>query len=116
MPLYEFTCDQGHTFEKLVSDRNKQIEWCECGHPAERQSVYMIGFGIDLRTTHSEKLSTYRDTAREMEYLVSRSDDPGVVEAGTRIAHAAKVRAEAQMLAGHDTWRPDKVWNQKEPE
>jgi hypothetical protein len=116
VPVYDFVCPAGHKTEKLVQSRDKQIDWCACGRPSERQSVYMIGFGMDLRTAQSQSLQAYYDSARELEYQAKRSDDPGVLAAVEPIAHAAKVRAQGQMLAGHETWRPDKVWNQKEPE
>lgn len=66
------------------------------------------------RKRRGERLQTYYDAAREMEYKVNQSDDPAVREAGLRIAHAAKVRAEAQMVQGAQRWDPDKRWNHKE--
>ena len=67
------------------------------------------------RKRKGERLSNYHDEAREMEYRASRTDDPAVKLAG-QIAHAAKVRSEAQMLNGATRWSPDKVWNHKEIE
>lgn len=61
-----------------------------------------------------ESLRTLHDEARELEYRVSRTDDPVVQEMGTRIAHAAKVRAEARIVAGATRYDPDKRWDHKE--
>ncbi len=66
------------------------------------------------RKRKGERLQSYYDAARELEYKVSRSDDPEVQEHGTRIAHAAKVRAEAQMVQGGYRWAPGDKWNHKE--
>lgn len=66
------------------------------------------------RKRKGTSLHSYHDEARELEYKVSRSDDPAVVEYGTRIAHAAKVRAEGQLQAGATHWTPGQKWNHKE--
>jgi hypothetical protein len=63
-----------------------------------------------------EKLSNYHDAARELEYQVKRTDDPEALRVGNRIAHAAKVRAEGQIVSGATQWNPEKRWNHKEIE
>ena len=65
------------------------------------------------RKRRGQSLQSYNDEARELEYQVKRTDDPSVKLLG-KIAHAAKVRSEAQMLNGATRWNPDKLWNHKE--
>ena len=62
--------------------------------------------GVSLRSLH--------EAAQNMEYHVNRSDDPKVQEQGVRIAHAAKVRAEARLLQGATHYDPGKRWDHKE--
>ena len=65
------------------------------------------------RKRKGERLRNYHDEARELEYKASRTDDPAV-KTVAHLAHAAKVRAEGQILNGATYWSPDKVWNHKE--
>ena len=119
MPFYDYVCDLGHVvtlrFSMDLSPETVHcIGSCSAGS-ARRRPFYPVAF------TQGGKLgdlplSTLHDTAREMEYQVNRSDDPVVTEPGNRIAHAAKVRAEGQMLAGATKWNPAKVWNHREVE
>lgn len=65
------------------------------------------------RKRKGERLSNYHDEARELEYRAKRTDDPKV-KVAAQIAHAAKVRAEGQILNGATHWSPDKAWNARE--
>ena len=67
-----------------------------------------------FKSKKGETLRNYHDAARELEYQVNRTDDPTALREGNRVAHAAKVRAEAQIQAGATQWNPDKRWNHKE--
>ena len=67
-----------------------------------------------FKAKKGESLRTYHDEARELEYQVNRTDDPQALRVGNRIAHAAKVRAEAQLENGASRWDPEKRWNHKE--
>jgi hypothetical protein len=67
-----------------------------------------------MKSKRGTSLRSYHEAAQEMEYKVNRSDDPKVLEQGNRIAHAAKVRSEAQLLAGATHWIPGKRWNADE--
>ncbi len=66
------------------------------------------------RKRKGERLQNYHEAAQEMYEKVKRSDDPAVQEHGTRIAHAAMVRAEAQLVQGAYRWDPDRRWDHKE--
>jgi putative FmdB family regulatory protein len=37
MPIYDFICKQGHTFEKNVSWETKPPKCPECGKPSSRE-------------------------------------------------------------------------------
>lgn len=114
MPLYSFRCPEGHEMEALVS-RDTELRWCDCGKPAARQSVYRFAHSMG-RTNSTEKLTNYSEAAAEMEYAHKRTDDPAVKEQNPpAIWHAAKVRAEAQMLSGARNWDKQKPqWSAKE--
>ncbi len=114
MPFYIYTCPEGHE-QELLRGRECELVYCPCGKHARRAEVYPVNFthGAKLGDT---SLKTLNETAREMEYQVNRSDDPTLLKAGNRIAHAAKVRSEARMLAGATVYRPDTPWNAKEIE
>lgn len=64
------------------------------------------------RKRKGQSLQSYNDEARELEYRTKTTDDPSVKVLG-QVAHAAKVRSEAQMLNGA-THYSGKVWNAKE--
>jgi hypothetical protein len=65
------------------------------------------------RKRKGQSLKSYADEARELEYRVSRTDDPSV-KSLEYVAHAAKVRADARLLAGATHYVPGKKWNHKE--
>lgn len=66
-----------------------------------------------MKSKRGEKLRNYHEEAQEMYYRVSQTDDPSVNNPGTRIAHAAMVRAEGQIQAGATHWTPGKKWDSK---
>ncbi len=111
-PFYDYICPEGHV-QELLRGRECELVYCPCGKHAKRAEVYPVSF------THGAKLGdvplkALHETAQEMEYHVNRTDDPQALKAGNRIAHAAKVRAEARILAGATTYNPSEKWDQKE--
>lgn len=65
------------------------------------------------RAKKGQDLRSYRDDARELEYRVSRTDDPSVKQI-EKIAHAAMVRADARLFAGGTHYVAGRKWNAKE--
>ena len=74
MPLYDFTCESGHTIERLVS-RNTETLFCECGKPSSRGAVYAIGVSGFARTPVAQreiKTRAFNEASAELEYAHSR--------------------------------------------
>jgi hypothetical protein len=67
------------------------------------------------KTNTSEKLKHYAEAAAEMEHRYNSTDDPAIRAANPDLVwRPAKVRAEAQMLAGAQTWDHDRPeWSAK---
>jgi hypothetical protein len=107
MPLFEYVCMSSHTTDKLVRNRDDIPPYmaCEyCGGPAFRKEFGYVNH-TKGRTNTTESLSNYHEAALEAEAKGLPS----------RVWHAAKVRAEAQMLAGATKWDKDSPkWKSKE--
>ena len=66
-----------------------------------------------LRNRKGEALKHYQDEARELEYRAARTDDPKLQIWG-KVAHAARVRADARVFAGATHYVAGKRWDHKE--
>ena len=118
MPLFEYVCGQGHLTERLLRGMIADASHMPCGVCGEVASRKLGRIAATQgRVNSQERLSNYHEAAQEMQYRHDHSDDPGIKAANPpRIWHAAKVRAEAQMMMGATRWTPDKPWNHKEAE
>lgn len=63
MPLYDYTCDAGHVFERMaaISDFDKAV-LCKCGRPAARVVLRAPGmnFGHGVAKVYHEHNITHR--------------------------------------------------------
>jgi hypothetical protein len=60
MPLYEMTCENGHSFEKLCAVYNMTVICPECGKPGiKRMSTVNHTFG--WRLTESSHIKGHKD-------------------------------------------------------
>ena len=108
MPLFEFICMNDHVTEKLVrgGDAPAYLRCETCRGPAFRKEFGLVNHTMG-RTNTTESLEHYHEAALEAEHKGLPSS----------IWHAAKVRTEAQMLAGATRWDKDKPeWRAKEIE
>ena len=105
MPLIEYGCMSGHVTETLVrrgADRPALTRCGTCGGPAAHS---LSSFGITHGALSTEiPLKHLHEAALEAEHAGLPSS----------IAHAARVRAEAQMQAGAKRWTPERAWNAAE--
>ena len=74
MPLYDFTCEAGHTTERLLS-RDTETAQCECGKPSTRGAVYTIGVSGFARAPVGQRevrMGAFNEASAEIEYAHSR--------------------------------------------
>ena len=69
MPIYEYRCSNGHTFEVFQSMSDDPVEACEeCGAPVERVfhpvAVHFKGSGF-YTTDYARKGKTATDSSKE---------------------------------------------------
>ena len=120
MPLIEYVCMSGHATERLVQRRDMvdvpdYIRCDECAGPAMRQVFGLVANAMGRGLPDDVPLAHLHEAALEAEYQHERTDDPTVkANYPDRVWHAAKVRSEAQMLAGAKQWSPRRAWNAAE--
>jgi hypothetical protein len=105
VPLFDFTCEAGHSFERLSPGWVDTLG-CECGAVAKRHEVHRVAFA--LAKPSGDRVSDYYEAASEVEYQTSLSDTPASL-AVAREVRPARYRGQARMWAeGKDTrWNPE---------
>ena len=74
MPLYDFTCENGHILERIVSRETEQMD-CSCGKPAIRKSVYRVGVSGFARPPLDQrevKMKDFNEASAELEHQHGR--------------------------------------------
>ena len=107
MPLYVFTCPEGHATERL-GPFSLELITCACGATASRSEVNRILFG--LTQARGERIQDYYDAAREAQHVHDSTDDPAL-KAATRpdiwkpALQRAKTKLYDQRLFGVESER-----------
>ena len=74
MPLYDYNCPACGVFEAFAHRDEETLE-CQCGSPAQRLSVYLVGVSGFARTPIEQrqiKMGAYNEASAELEYRHSR--------------------------------------------
>lgn len=104
MPLYIYSCSQGHLTEARQKVSVKMIA-CECGEIAERQSIYATQIGGRARTPAAERkiegFHRYVEASEQMAYEHDKAEESAQRKLPTPpIYEIAKKRADKLMAAG----------------
>ncbi len=97
MPLYQFTCKEGHTTEKRVRHYDVTVVPCSCGLNAIRASVNRINFGGYASTKLGEAVdhNDYRrftEASAELDYTATKYESEGAeVKTPSMFLEAKKV-------------------------
>lgn len=103
MPFYDFHCPAGHVTEAM-RPRDVTLIHCACGEPAQRASVYRVGFTGFARTPVDQreiKIGAYQEAAAEVEYRHSRETNvDGSPKPAPSLWRAAKAEANRLQKLG----------------
>ena len=103
MPLYVYTCSDGHDTEAIRSADTVAVG-CQCGHQAQRQSVYRMAQIGAVRPPVAERtvnLRQYREASEQIAYEHSRAEESAQRELPPPpLWKMAKKRAAKLMAAG----------------
>ena len=104
MPLYDWACGGGHTFEARAG-YDTTVLTCACGLEAGRESVYRINFGGFAATTigqqdFREDYRRFTEATAYMDYAVSERERNTGEKIEVPLFQAAKKRAAKLAKAG----------------
>lgn len=103
MPLYVYTCPDGHSVEAIRSADTVALT-CQCGREAERQTVYRMAQIGAVRPPVAERtvsLRQYREASEQIAYEHSRAEESAQRELPPPpLWKMAKQRASKLMAAG----------------
>lgn len=105
MPLYQFSCPDGHVTERRVPSYDVQIIACACGEAASRASVNRINFGGYASTKLGEAVdhNDYRrfsEASAELDYTAAKYESEGATVTAPSFFNEAKKIAPKLAAAG----------------
>ena len=102
MPIYEYRCTNGHTFEVIQSMSDDPVETCEeCGAPVERvfhpvavhfkgSGFYSTDYGAKAKAGAAKDGDSKSDSAGSDSGSDSSSSDSSSVKSGSNASDTAK--------------------------
>src|SRR3954451_16467947 len=100
MPIYEYRCTNGHTFEVIQSMSDDPVETCEqCGAPVERVfhpvAVHFKGTGF-YSTVYKSKTKTARSAGGSSSSESSSSSDSSSESSSKKTASGGSDKAASR--------------------